>query len=449
MTTSFPPWVSTGAFALAFIAGWINIVGLLGFEQQAITHMTGTSSQLSHAIADASGQGVLRFALIMLAFVLGAAFSGAIIGKTSLKLGRRYSVALLMESLLLCIATLLLWRGSFIGVYCACAACGVQNALVTTYSGALIRTTHVSGMFTDLGIYLGHFARRLPVSVVRIRICVLVISGFILGGIIGALCFARLGNLAIAIPALLTGLAAIVYYVYETGQRRKPPISAPENSAQTGESAAFAAQAASDSFSQFEALVRWRRDVRHFQATAVPEALLERIFKLADLAPSVGLSQPWRVLRVQNPLLKNAVRANFEAANQQALLQQTGDSAQQYARLKLAGFDQAPVHLAVFCDVNPGQGRGLGRASMPQTLAYSSVCMIHTLMLAAHAEGLGVGWVSILDVDSLFRSLHVPEGWQFIGYLLIGYPVETSDVPELMRVGWQQRSDFAARWMQR
>jgi 5,6-dimethylbenzimidazole synthase len=113
-------------------------------------------------------------------------------------------------------------------------------------------------------------------------------------------------------------------------------------------------------FDHLTDLVRWRRDVRHFQTTPVSDVLLERIFRLADLAPSVGLSQPWRVINVRDPTIRLAARENFEAANQQALSQLDGDSAQQYARLKLAGFDQAPVQLAVYCDVDPSQGRGLG-----------------------------------------------------------------------------------------
>ncbi len=201
-----------------------------------------------------------------------------------------------------------------------------------------------------------------------------------------------------------------------------------------------------DAFQQLEALVRWRRDVRHFQSTPVSEELIERVCRLADLAPSVGLSQPWRVLNVRNPALRTIVRANFEAANQMALSRQHGEQAMQYARLKLAGFDQAPVQLAVFCDANPSQGKALGRGTMPETLAYSSVCMIHTLMLAAHAEGLGVGWVSILAPEQLTKTLQTPPHWQFIAYLLIGYPTESSELPELMRAGWEQRSDFSERW---
>jgi 5,6-dimethylbenzimidazole synthase len=146
-----------------------------------------------------------------------------------------------------------------------------------------------------------------------------------------------------------------------------------------------------DDLDVIDRLVFWRRDVRHFKSDAVAAPLLTRLLQLADAAPSVGLSQPWRVMRLESSALRQRMRANFELSNQAALAGYDGAQRQAYAALKLAGFDQAPVQLAVFCQQSPAQGHGLGRQSMPETLRYSCVCMIHTLWLAARAANVGMG----------------------------------------------------------
>jgi len=186
-------------------------------------------------------------------------------------------------------------------------------------------------------------------------------------------------------------------------------------------------------------LLRWRRDVRRFRATEVCPALLDRLLDIACLAPSVGLSQPWRFVTVDDPPRRAAVRASFEACNADALANQGGDHAARYARLKLAGLDEAPCHLAVFAETDPAQGHGLGRRTMPETTAYSAVMAVHTLWLAARAEGLGLGWVSILDPAAVSSALDVPAAWRFIGYFCLGYPQAETDAPELERAGWEHR----------
>ena len=190
---------------------------------------------------------------------------------------------------------------------------------------------------------------------------------------------------------------------------------------------------------QFAQLLAWRRDVRRFRRDALPEGLLERLLGLAELAPSVGLSQPWRFVRVTGAEARARVRANFQAANAAALADYSGDRAALYARLKLAGLDDAPEQLAVFAEGDPAQGHGLGRRTMPETLLYSTVCAVHTLWLAARAEGVGLGWVSILDPEVMARDLTVPAGWRFVAYLCLGYPEEAQAEPELERHGWERR----------
>ena len=127
----------------------------------------------------------------------------------------------------------------------------------------------------------------------------------------------------------------------------------------------------------------------------------------------------------------------------------SGPRASLYAQLKLAGLREAPVHLAVFTDRATCQGHGLGRQTMPETLDYSVVAAIHTLWLVARTEGVGLGWVSILDAARVTGILDVPEGWSLTAYLCMGYPEEETDTPELERVGWEKRAGVEQRILAR
>ncbi len=197
----------------------------------------------------------------------------------------------------------------------------------------------------------------------------------------------------------------------------------------------------SDGFrAELRDLMRWRRDVRRFRTDAVEAAVLDRCLAAFSLAPSVGLSEPWRVISVESPTARAAALANFEAANAAALGGYASDKAELYAGLKLAGMREAPVHLALFCDDATAKGSGLGAASMPETRAYSVVGAITLFWLAARAEGLGTGWVSILDPVRLGADLGVPESWRLIGYLCVGWPAAEGEVPELETAGWEARA---------
>ncbi|MGV8985461.1 MAG: 5,6-dimethylbenzimidazole synthase [Cypionkella sp.] len=191
---------------------------------------------------------------------------------------------------------------------------------------------------------------------------------------------------------------------------------------------------------ELQDLMLWRRDVRRFRKDPVEAAVLDRCLAAFCLAPSVGLSEPWRILRVESEAARAAATANFEAANATALTGYAGDKAQLYAGLKLSGMREAPVHLAVFCDEGSDKGSGLGAGTMPETRAYSVVGAITLLWLTARAEGLGLGWVSILDPNRLARDLDVPEGWALIGYLCIGWPEANDTTPELEKLGWEYRA---------
>jgi len=192
---------------------------------------------------------------------------------------------------------------------------------------------------------------------------------------------------------------------------------------------------------QFAELVRWRRDVRRFRCDPVAPELLEKLFALTACAPSVGLSQPWRFVLVESAERRLAIRDNFSQANKAALEGYAGERQARYARLKLEGLSQAPIHLVVCADETTAQGHGLGRQTMPETIRYSVVAAIQTLWLAARAEGLGLGWVSILEPADVATALEVPADWRFVGYFCLGYPEQEDDVPALERAAWERRRD--------
>ena len=196
-------------------------------------------------------------------------------------------------------------------------------------------------------------------------------------------------------------------------------------------------------------LFAWRRDVRRFRREPVPAETLDGLLEMASLAPSVGLSQPWWFVTVDDPGRRAAIRASFEACNAAALATQDASRAPIYSRLKLAGLDDAPCQMAVFADPDPKRGHGLGRGTIPETTAYSAVMAVHTMWLAARALGVGLGWVSILDPATVKAVLSVPPEWIFIGYFCLGYPEREDVSPELERSGWEHRRSGANNVMRR
>ncbi|MHB1872672.1 MAG: 5,6-dimethylbenzimidazole synthase [Steroidobacteraceae bacterium] len=188
----------------------------------------------------------------------------------------------------------------------------------------------------------------------------------------------------------------------------------------------------------------WRRDVRRFRADPLPDGALETLIEEASLGPSVGFSQPWRFVIVEAPARRVAVTEIFRRANREALDAYDGERGACYARLKLAGLEEAPDHLAVFVDEATGIGHGLGRRTMPETLRYSAVAAVLQMWLAARARGIGMGWVSILEPMAVAQALGVPPDWTLIGYFCLGYPAEPSSEPELAREGWEHRLPSAA-----
>jgi 5,6-dimethylbenzimidazole synthase len=187
--------------------------------------------------------------------------------------------------------------------------------------------------------------------------------------------------------------------------------------------------------------IRERRDVRRgFLPEPIPDELLYRLLEAAHNAPSVGLMQPWRFIVVRDLAVRKTVHDIFLQANQQAAASYTGKQQQSYTGMKLEGILEAPQNLCIVCDSQNSQGHQLGRRTMPQTAVYSAVCAVQNLWLAARAEGIGVGWVSILETDLLRSALKIPTQIIPVAYLCLGYVDAFAAEPDLERAGWEKRT---------
>ncbi len=208
-----------GAFLLALVAGCINAIGLLGFEHQSVSHLSGTATLVGAGLLGNPLVTTLHLLGVLLSFFVGAALAGFLLHGASLKLGRHYDTALVLEAILILGASVLLSQGLVYGHFAASAACGLQNALATTYSGAVIRTTHVTGIFTDLGIMIGSLLRGEAFDRRKLQLFLLIITGFIAGGTVGALLFARWQFDALYVPATTCLLLALAYHFYSKAHR--------------------------------------------------------------------------------------------------------------------------------------------------------------------------------------------------------------------------------------
>lgn len=214
MISKLPRWVEYGAFILALVAGFVNAIGLLGLKYQAVSHLSGTATLLGTGIVNESFIDVGYLLLLLLSFVVGASISGVFLRGGSLKLGHNYGGLLILEALLLFAAMAFLNAGYFFGYCLASAACGLQNALATTYSGAIIRTTHLTGIFTDLGLMLGAKLRGQAFDKRKALLFILLIAGFVIGSCFGAYAYALNGFYALLIPACICLLLALSYKLY-------------------------------------------------------------------------------------------------------------------------------------------------------------------------------------------------------------------------------------------
>ncbi len=208
-----PAWVLGSAFALAAIAGSINAVAWLGVEHKGITHVTGALTEASTRAAALQAAPALYSLTVVAAFMAGSVISGLLIRDPTLRFGRRYGVGLVLESLLLVGAFVA--RDAervFAADLLAAMACGLQNALATSFSGAVLRTTHMTGVVTDLGLLLGHALRRQQVDWARFWLYLALITGFVAGGAGGAIASDVLGARALLLPAAAVGSGGLAYW---------------------------------------------------------------------------------------------------------------------------------------------------------------------------------------------------------------------------------------------
>lgn len=198
-------------------------------------------------------------------------------------------------------------------------------------------------------------------------------------------------------------------------------------------------------------VIESRRDVRAFRTDPIATETLARILGAAHHAPSVGLMQPWNFIVIRDAATKARVKALFEVQNARAVANYAGARADLYRSLKLEGIEEAPINLCVTCDRTRSSPHVLGRNTVTDTDVYSTCCAIQNLWLAARVEGVGVGWVSILDYDDLRPIFGIPETVLPVAYLCVGYPRAFLGEPELQRRGWAAQLPmnqiiFEERW---
>lgn len=211
MIQKMPKWIWLGGFILSFFAGMINVVSVQSFQHQAVSHMTGSLTQLGIQVFATNWEASLHLLGVLFSFLLGAILSGMIIRDSLLAFGKRYGIVLMIEATLLIISVYLFRNQLYFADYFISAACGLQNAMATTYSGAVLRTTHMTGVVTDLGILIGHFLRRLPISLIKLRLYISLLSGFTIGCITGVWAFQLLQMNALWIPGISLLLVGFTY----------------------------------------------------------------------------------------------------------------------------------------------------------------------------------------------------------------------------------------------
>lgn len=183
-----------------------------------------------------------------------------------------------------------------------------------------------------------------------------------------------------------------------------------------------------------------RRDVRSlFLKDSIPEDCLMRVLHAAHHAPSVGLSEPWSFVVVSEEDTKQRVYNAFCKANAEATELFEGERKALYKNLKLQGILDAPINVLVTCDRDRGGSVVLGKTHQPEMDVYSSVCAVQNLWLAARAENIGMGWVSIIHPQALIEIFKLPENIVPIAYLCLGYVEQFDEQPELETRGWAKR----------
>lgn len=211
MITKLPRWILWGGAVLAFSAGCVNTAALIGFTNLSVSHVTGNVSLFSAAIANFDARSILYIGASLLSFLAGAILSGFVIGQTSLKLGKSYGRALYIEAALLLLSYFLYKEHDYLGQLAAAMACGLQNAMVATYSGAVIRTTHLTGLTSDMGAAIGNWLAGRPISKPTLGFQAVIWYCFFGGGALGAFLYVRVGYGALFVPIAIVLTAAFIY----------------------------------------------------------------------------------------------------------------------------------------------------------------------------------------------------------------------------------------------
>ena len=214
MVRKLPGWILAGSVLLALNAGFINSVALLSFANNAVSHVTGTVTLVANALAAGDWSFLIYTGSIVLSFVVGAILSGIVVGDEALKLGRRYGIALLIEAALLLVAWYGFMHQQHYAEWLASAACGLQNALVATYSGSVIRTTHLTGIVSDIGSSIGHFIASRELNRVQLILQCSIVAAFIAGAALGGVLFGVMGYNVVLVNTLLVFAVACGYILF-------------------------------------------------------------------------------------------------------------------------------------------------------------------------------------------------------------------------------------------
>ena len=211
MITKLPKWILWGGALLALSAGCVNTIALMGFATLSVSHVTGNVSLLAAAIASLDTRSILLIGATLLSFLIGAVLSGVIIGQTSLQLGKRYSLALCIEAALLMLSYGLYQQESYLGQLTAAMACGLQNVMVATYSASAIRTTHLTGLTSDVGHAIGNWIAGRSINKPKLTFQLIIWQCFCGGSVLGALLYSKLQYGALFLPIAIVSTTAIFY----------------------------------------------------------------------------------------------------------------------------------------------------------------------------------------------------------------------------------------------
>lgn len=216
MLAKLPKWILWGGGVLAFNAGCVNSTALVGFTHLSVSHVTGNVTLFAVSMANYDWQMLGMICTVLLSFLFGAVISGFVVGSTALQAGRRYGLALLIEAILLIISLLLFYQHLFWGQVFAAMACGLQNSMVATYSGAVIRTTHLTGLTSDMGSAIGNWLAGRKINKRMVFFQAMIWYCFCGGGVVGAFLYTQFGYFSLILPIIIICAVSLTYHFFFT-----------------------------------------------------------------------------------------------------------------------------------------------------------------------------------------------------------------------------------------